>query len=177
MHERTRTANLLGAASLAVSDLLLAGATGAAAVSRSGAAGLVVLSEAPGISVTELGRRVGLSQPAAARMVDALESRGLVERRPAGRSVAVHPTAGGSAAARHVLGSRGGPLLALVDQLDDDECASLSELLSTLLTRIYDRVPDAERLCRLCDRHACLAEQGVCPVGQAERDAAGVDDG
>ncbi|MFC7743116.1 MarR family transcriptional regulator [Nocardiopsis composta] len=81
MHDSHRTANLLGATALAVNDVALAGATKAAGVSASGAAALVTLSAAPGLSVTELGRRVGLTQSAAARMVDSLENAGLVERR------------------------------------------------------------------------------------------------
>ncbi|MGH3368275.1 MAG: MarR family transcriptional regulator, partial [Nocardioidaceae bacterium] len=73
MHDTTRTANLLGAASLGVADLMLEGATAPAGVGASGSAALVMLAHAPGLSVTELGRRIGLSQPAAARMVGALE--------------------------------------------------------------------------------------------------------
>jgi DNA-binding MarR family transcriptional regulator len=71
MHDDFRTANLLGATVLALSDVVVAEATRAADTSSSGAAALVVLSTAPGLSVTELGRRIGLSQSAAARMVGA----------------------------------------------------------------------------------------------------------
>jgi MarR family transcriptional repressor of emrRAB len=174
MHERT--ANLLGATALAVSDLLLRDVTAATSVSESGAAALVVLSYAPGVSVTELGRRIGLSQPAAARMVDSLQERGLVERRPTlTRALAVHPTDLGQRTAQSVLGSRGGALARLVDNLDPAERAGLEELLNTLLRHVYAIAPDADRLCRLCDRDACLAEEHVCPVGQAERDAAQPD--
>jgi DNA-binding MarR family transcriptional regulator len=172
MHERV--ANLLGAAALAVSDLLLRGATTAAGVSESGAAALVALLNAPGVSVTELGRRVGLSQPAAARMVETLERRGLVERRPTvTRSVAVHPTATGTHAANEILGSRGGPLTALVESLDDADRKRLEDVLVALLRHVYQRMPDAERLCRLCDRAACITHDEVCPVGAAEREARG----
>ncbi|MGH3879689.1 MAG: MarR family transcriptional regulator, partial [Actinophytocola sp.] len=94
MHDRV--ANLLGATALAVTDLMLAGATRAAGVSTSGAAALLVLRAAPGLSVTELGRRVGLTQPAAARMVATLEASGLASRRATpGRAVAMHLTAAG----------------------------------------------------------------------------------
>src|SRR4051812_50133097 len=76
MHARSRTTNLLGATALAVNDLALAGAARTAGVSASGAAALVGLSTAPEGGVTELGRRVGPSQSAAARMVDSLGSAG-----------------------------------------------------------------------------------------------------
>ncbi|MCC4314887.1 helix-turn-helix domain-containing protein [Streptomyces malaysiensis] len=47
----------------------------------SAAAALIVLRADPGVSVTELGRRVGLTQSAAVRMVAGLEREALVERR------------------------------------------------------------------------------------------------
>ncbi|PXY21025.1 MarR family winged helix-turn-helix transcriptional regulator [Prauserella muralis] len=171
MHpDERRTANLLGAAALAVSELMLAGATAAAGTSESGASALVVLSGAPGLSVTELGRRVGLSQPAAARMVDSLEGRGLVERRQTvGRWVAVHLTGAGRAAAGQILDSRGGRLTELVRELDERERAALDGALGTLLTRLYGTVGNARLLCRLCDVDVCVENDHTCPVGAAER--------
>lgn len=169
MHDG-RTANLLGAAALAVTDLVLAGAQHRVGVSTSGAAALVVVSAEPGLSVTELGKRVGLSQSAAARMVDSLERAGFVRRQPGqGRVVAVHLTASGRAAARKLLATRGAGLTEVLDTLDATEQEALAGLLAKLLTGLYDRVGNAELLCRLCDRGRCTAG-AVCPVGQAERD-------
>ncbi|WP_046468307.1 MarR family winged helix-turn-helix transcriptional regulator [Allosalinactinospora lopnorensis] len=171
MHDKYRTANLLGASSLALSDLLVSGATAAAGTSTSGAAALVTLSFDPGLSVTELGRRVGLSQPAAARMVESLERQGLVHReRTWGRWVAVRPTDTGIQAARSLLISRGEALRGAVAYLDEREQQQLETLLSKLLAGLYREPGDAERLCRLCDRNACLARGAVCPVGQADRE-------
>lgn len=120
-HHYNRTANLLGATALALSDLALDGVTQAANVSASGAAALVCLSADPGLSVTELGRRVGLSQSAAARMVDSLEADGLVERRPnpwLSRMTSVHTTGSGTQTARQVLAARGSPLTDVVGVLE-----------------------------------------------------------
>ena len=90
------SANLLGATALAVADVALAGVTGAAGVSPSGAAALVVLSAFHHLSVTDLGRRVDLTQFAAARIMDSLEADGLVERRPSlGQWVSVRLTRAG----------------------------------------------------------------------------------
>jgi DNA-binding MarR family transcriptional regulator len=170
MHDRARTANLLGATALAVNDLALAGAARSARVSVSGAAALVVLSSAPDVGVTELGRRVGLTQSAAARMVDSLETAGLVARRPAaGRNVAVAPTPAGRRVARDLLAARDAPLTALLDALDDEEHRTLAALLAKLLTRAYGQLGDADLLCRLCDRETCT-DHAICPVGQAERE-------
>jgi DNA-binding MarR family transcriptional regulator len=174
MHDTRRTANLLGAAALAVTDLVLGGATAAAGTSGSGAAALVVLCADPGISVTELGRRVGLTQSAAARMVDALEARGLVERRPTlGKWVAVHPTDAGRAASAGLLDARGGRLTALVGTLAPADQEALAGVLDRLLRAVYTEVGSSERVCRLCDRACCTDAGAICPVGQAERDRAG----
>jgi MarR family transcriptional repressor of emrRAB len=173
MHDLERTSNLLGATALAVNDVVLVDAARRAGVSSSGAAALVVLSASPGLYVTELGRRVGLSQSAAARMVDALEGDGLVaRRRRTGRKVSVTLTLLGERAVRTLFDARGTPLAELVGVLRDDERAALARLLGKLLAGLYERVGDAEVMCRLCDRSSCVRD-AVCPVGQAERDRAG----
>lgn len=172
MHDR-RLANLLGATALAVSDVMLAGVQQAGEVSSSGAGALVALSRTPGISVTELGRRVGLSQSAAARMVDSLEAAGLVHRSPgAGRQVSVTPTRSGRRTAEEILTARAEPLAHLVSRLDVTERDALTELLAKLLTGLYGRIGDAELVCRLCDRASCTSS-AACPVGEAERDQRG----
>lgn len=164
-----RTANLLGATALAATDLVLAGATQAAGASASGAAALVVLAASPGLSVTELGRRVGLSQSAAARMVDSLEAGQLAERRPsAGRWVTVQLTPAGRRAARQLLAARAAPLTEMVAGLGEDEQRMLARLLEKLLSQVYGEVGNAELICRLCDRARCTAN-AACPVGAAER--------
>lgn len=177
MHDSdsARAANLLGAMALAVTDLAVSGATGAAGVSSSSAAALVTLSANPGLSVTELGRRVGLSQPAAARMVNSLEAGGLVERRPSPVSrgwVTVHPTESGVTAARRILAARGGPLTDLVDALAPEDQQALARLLAALLESAYDRTGESQYICRICDRVSCETGPG-CPVGNAERRSQG----
>jgi DNA-binding MarR family transcriptional regulator len=170
MHESDRTANLLGATALAVTDLTLGGATSAVNLSASGAAALVSLAAYPGLSVTELGRRVGLTQSAAARMVDGLEADGLVERLPSPvirRMTTVHPTRRGRQVARRVLEARRSPLTDLVGVLDDGERAMLADLLSKLLTHLYGEIGHAQYMCRMCDRGRCTAP-APCPVGEAE---------
>ena len=171
MHESDRTANLLGAAALAVTDLMLAGATRAAGVSASGAAALVVLRAAPDLSVTELGRRVGLSQSAAARMVDSLAASSLVRRHGrTGRSVSVRLTARGTRAADRLLAARAGPLAELLADLGDADRAALTRLLESLLAKVYEQAGSTGLVCRLCDRPACTTG-ATCPVGDAERRA------
>ncbi|MEV0220768.1 MarR family transcriptional regulator [Streptomyces sp. NPDC050704] len=164
-----RVANLLGTTALAVTDVALSETTRTAGVSASGAAALLALSVSPGLSVTELGCRVGLSQ-SAARMVDSLESGGLVGRRRGdGRSVSVKLTNSGQRTARKLLTARGAPLTEIVAVLDEDEQIALVGLLSKLLTGLYEEIGNAHLICRLCDRKSCV-RGAVWPVGQAERD-------
>ncbi|MFC7403886.1 MarR family winged helix-turn-helix transcriptional regulator [Georgenia alba] len=169
MHvDRARVGNLLGAVSLAVSDLTLTGAARTAGVSSTAASALVTLSVRPGLSVTDLGRRVGLSQPAAARMVEGLESAGLAERRRGRRrGVAVHLTSAGLEVAGRVLGTREESLGELVDALDPSQQGQLSELLTVLLGGLYGRIGNAQYICRLCDRDSCQSD-ATCPIGDAE---------
>jgi MarR family transcriptional regulator, negative regulator of the multidrug operon emrRAB len=169
MHDVARSANLLGAAALAVTDLMRTAITSAAGVSASGAAALVVLHHSPGITVTELGRRVGLSQPAATRMVDALRAGGLVERTAGGgRTVAVSLTDSGRQAVVRLLHARAEPLRRLVNALDPVQRAVLDDLLDVLLAQLYQSVRSEQLLCRLCDRASCVRE-AHCPVGVASR--------
>ncbi|GAA2288431.1 MarR family transcriptional regulator [Streptomyces ruber] len=171
MHAELRAANLLGAASLTLSDVLVAGATTAAGTSSSGAAALVVLSTDAGLSVTELGRRVGLSQSAAARMVEGLEEKGLLRKEASWRGwVRLQLTDLGAQAARSLLASRGDVLRQALHHLDDREQEQLGRLLEKLLTGLYRRPGDAERICRLCDRCVCVRGGALCPVGRADRD-------
>lgn len=169
MHERS--ANLLGAVALTVADRLTKGAADAAGTSTSGAAALVTLAAHPAIGVTRLGEQIGLSQPATARMLDGLESSGLVERRrgPDGRSVAVHPTRSGRAAARRALQARHEALAGMVGGLNDEERAALTGVLERLLGGLYEEVRSVNLLCRLCDRGACRTDGLPCPVSQAAR--------
>ena len=177
MHDRL--ANLLGATALNVADLALNEIRHVTDASGSASAALVTLADSPDLSVTQLGQAIGLSQPAAARMVDGLVSRGLVERRPAsGRAVAVRLTRAGRQAVAGLLQARSGVLGALIDELDPDEQVLLAGLLEKVLHAVHGRAEQAGQapadllgvlLCRLCDRTACREDGAPCPVTQAQQ--------
>lgn len=171
MHDTERTANLLGAASLAITDLTLGEGARLARLSTSSTAALVTLLADPGLSVSELGRRVRLTQPAAARMVDSLAADGLVERVPSvvnRRWVTVRPTDRGARLAQRLLQGRNAPLVAMIAHLDQRDQEALATLLETLLVQVYREVGQGQRMCRFCDRTSCT-RSAPCPVGQAER--------
>ena len=171
MHDTERTANLLGAAALALTDLTLDGASRVGRLSTSSVAALTSLLANPGPSVSELGRRVGLSQPAAARMVDALEADGLVERAPSTvnrRWVTVRPTESGNELAERLLTARNTPRVGAVARVADDEQQVLAALMEKILTNLHAETGQGQRICRLCDRPSCT-RSAPCPIGQAER--------
>lgn len=177
MHDE-RLANLLGAAALTVAERMTSAAARAAGVSVSGAAALVTLAETGesagrgAIGVTELGRRIGLSQPACARMLDQLAASGLVVRTPGGgRNVALHLTEEGTAAAGRARRARGEELREVLAGLAPGQRAVLTDALEPLLARLYGQVGSEDVVCRLCDRGSCLAAGHVCPVGRAAREA------
>jgi MarR family transcriptional repressor of emrRAB len=166
-----RIGNLLGAAALTVSDRLTRAAAVATGVSVSGTAALVTLLTSPGIGVTRLGARIGLSQPACARMLDQLSDRGLVtRRRGGGRVVVVELTEAGREAALSALSARQRELNALVSRrLTDEQREALVAGLEPLLEGLFDEVGSEYVLCRLCDRKACVRGGRRCPVGSAAR--------
>ncbi|MBB5917746.1 DNA-binding MarR family transcriptional regulator [Nocardia transvalensis] len=168
----SRVANLLGAAALAVSDRMVSDVTAQSQLSPSASAALVVLLESGPVGVTELSRCLGLTQSAATRTLDALESAGLIRRTTVGRGRSVALTDAGRREATKILRARVGWLEGLVGALDEGDRAHLERILGRLLTAIYDAVPESNLLCRLCDRRACTRGQ-VCPVGQAARDRSG----
>jgi MarR family transcriptional repressor of emrRAB len=170
MHE-PRLGNLLGAAVLNLSDRLTGAAAAAAGVSLSGTAALVTLAEFPGLGGTELGRRIGLSQPACARMLDQLVARDLVRRQErTGRAVSVVLTRAGRAAATRALRAREEVLDAALRTVSEPERAALEPALESLLRGLHAEVRSGDLLCRLCDRAGCVAHERVCPVGQAQRE-------
>ncbi|GIL25070.1 MarR family winged helix-turn-helix transcriptional regulator [Actinocatenispora comari] len=172
MHDE-RLANLLGAMALAIHDVMLPAVVDSSGVGVSASAALVVLGAHPGLSVSELGRRLGLSQPAAARMVDSLQEQGLVTRRKGtGRVVHVGSTRRGREATRRLLAARSAQLVDVLGSLTARQKQQLEPLLGTLLTALYRQIGDAERVCRLCHRSCCV-QDALCPVGQAERSLAG----
>ena len=171
MHRLVRLANLLGATALTTSEIMLADVREAAGVSASGAAALMVLTGSSPIGGSELGRRIGLSQSATARLVDSMERAGLVRRHArSGRDVIIEPTSAATKVVDAVMAAREQALSPLVAGLSREEQVALDTALSKVLCGLHARVGSADQLCRLCDRAGCVRTD-VCPVGQAERAA------
>jgi DNA-binding MarR family transcriptional regulator len=163
-YQPTRPANLLGAASLAVAEAVREAVEEAIGLGGAVPAALVTLDAYPDRSMEALRSALGLSQPGVVRLVERMERRGWVRRRPAdGRTVALALTAAGRRAVARVLRARDDVLGSMLEPLDPGERAQLEPLLEKLLAARTGGRRDLEQLCRLCHRNAC----DRCPVDHA----------
>jgi MarR family transcriptional regulator, negative regulator of the multidrug operon emrRAB len=161
---KLRTANLLGALAVAVSDRLDAQLKSHPNQTDSSAAALHLLGLFEGCSNTELSAALKLSHPATVRLIDKLEAGGLVASKPGTdrRSVALFLTASGRTRARAILQERCVALEAIVDVLTLQQRQQLDGIAETLLRSFTTTPVEGAHICRLCDEIACPPEH--CPV-------------
>lgn len=166
-----RLENLLGALVIALGDALGAEVETVAGRPGATAAALAVLAQEPGLGIEQLKLPLRRTQSATVRVVNQLVADGYAERRPGRdrRSVSVFLTEPGTAAAAGLLDRRYQVLRDVVAALDPDERAALSTTLEKMLGAMTEDFVHSERICRLCDIHACPAPR--CPVGLAAGDA------
>jgi DNA-binding MarR family transcriptional regulator len=160
-----RLANLLGVTALAAADRLREAVVADLHHGGSAPAVLVHVQAWPGEPVEALRQVLGISQPATVRVVDRLAHDGLLERR-AGRdrrSLALHLTPAGEAAASALLARRTRAVRDVLKVLSPAERAALEPLLERLVAALADDRPGARHACRLCDRGACTRDPG-CPL-------------
>jgi MarR family transcriptional regulator, negative regulator of the multidrug operon emrRAB len=159
MSASRRTANLLGAAALAITDEL----TRTLPLERDAAA-LVLIRQLPGDGVDALARRLGLTHSGAVRLVDRLARDGLVTRGGASdrRRVALALTPAGERRTDEILGERAAVLEGLLGAVPAGERAAFTRTLETLLAALTPDAEHGERICRLCDLDVCPLDS--CPV-------------
>lgn len=164
---KLRTANLLGALSVAIADRLEAALKTHPNQNDSAAAALNLIAMEEGCSATTLSRYLKLSHPATLRLLDKLEAASLVEiRRGADRRTnALVLTAAGRARALTALQSRCQTLDPIVGNLSGEQRAQLDVIAETLLRGLTTSSQEGGYICRLCDEAACPADE--CPVHQA----------
>jgi MarR family transcriptional regulator, negative regulator of the multidrug operon emrRAB len=161
-----RGQNLLGAFVLEVAGRIQRETEAAIGHTGATAAALVTIAQFPQRTVEELRRAIGLSHPAAVRVVDRLAAEGLVQRRPAGRgpAIALIATAAGRRKARQLLDVRRKILADALPAMDDVEGRVLVGILEKALAQLADR-PDPV-ICRMCDTGRC--RRADCPVMQRQ---------
>jgi DNA-binding MarR family transcriptional regulator len=165
-----RTANLLGALALTLSDRAAAAVQGDAGVSGSDAAALVTLRNyAEGEPLDLLRRALALSHPGVVRLADRLQARGLVERHRSdrdGRAVALRLTAAGRRSADAALAARADAIDAAIETLDPGQRRALTPMLELMLGAQTTDSTASLVICRLCDPDVC-GHPERCPVTQA----------
>jgi MarR family transcriptional regulator, negative regulator of the multidrug operon emrRAB len=166
MDEDERRANMLGAFALAVGDRVRAETEAAVGHSGATAAALVMIAQFPDRTVEFLRRAIGLSHPAAVRVVDRLGEQRLVRRRPVARgpAVALTVTAAGRRAARRILDVRRTVLAEAMPELSRAEAEALTAILERALAGLADT--PGTTICRLCDMGRCRRLD--CPVVGAQ---------
>jgi DNA-binding MarR family transcriptional regulator len=161
-----RLEQLLGVVSLAATDRLRTAIESELGAGGSAAGALVHLQAWPGCSVNDLADVLGLSQPAAVRLVDRLVGRGLVRREPGpdGRTRSLIPTEEGLRAAEDLLAERAASLGPLLQDLGAEERIQLERLLAQVTSGLAHTRSGALTTCRLCDRGACQGDARRCPL-------------
>ena len=165
-----RTANLLGALALTLSDRAAAAVEADAGVSGSDAAALVTLRNyAEGEPLDLLRRALALSHPGVVRLADRLAARGLVERHRGerdGRAVALRLTPAGRRAADAALAARADAIDAALETLDPGQRRALGPMLERMLGAQTTDSTASLVICRMCDPDVC-GHPEHCPVTQA----------
>lgn len=166
------SANKLGALGSLLSDTVEGACTD---LSPSAAALLLTLRYRPGTTGTELAAVAGVAQPTAARVLDGLVRRDLVERRPgAGRTVPLRLTPQGAARADGLQAARLAALARLLGALPAADRPAFERALDTILAAATTSRAQARTTCRLCDHATC--DGPLCPIGtratEIERGAA-----
>lgn len=168
-----RTANLLGALSLVITDRTADAMAEAGGRPESAAAALSALLHFLDRPSVDLLRQVlGLTSSGTVRLLDRLEEAGYVQRGPGtdGRSASIALTPAGRDAARQVASARADVLGAALAALSPQEREVFDRLAGKMLAGLI-RGPGATRwMCRLCDTGTCRREEGGCPVGNAVRE-------
>ncbi len=158
-----RDMNIVGALALAIADSIALATDNIVAERGPAAAALMLAAHLPGMSIDTLRTGVALSHPGAVRLVDRLETAGLIERRTSdedGRRVALHLTAAGEAAAAAIARGRQSAVARALALLPAAEQAAFAQTCETLLAALVTSNSEALRICRLCNEQVCSA----CPV-------------
>jgi len=166
MMDDERTLNLLGALALSIVDTLNPVVEATAGYGGETPAALVTLGAEPGVSINVLRQILNLSHPGTVRLIDRLESQGLVKRSAGadGRTLALFLTDAGLERRKAILAQRRQQLRLVVDSLTPSDRQHLTRLLEKMLTAMTTNQLRAFSICRLCDEDTCPGDR--CPVEQ-----------
>lgn len=170
-NDSERSANLLGALSLAIVDRASDAVADAGPADTAAAALSAMYHFLERPSVDMLRQVLGLSHSGTVRLVDRLEASGYITREAGGdgRSTLVTLTRSGTAAAERITQARISSLEVALGVLSAEERGRLDDLISRLLVGMM-RGPGAVKwTCRMCYIAACRRKPG-CPLHNAARE-------
>jgi DNA-binding MarR family transcriptional regulator len=168
--ELDRTANVLGALALVVSDHTAAAVVEASGQSLSGAAALSALHEfLDGPTIDDLARVLGLTSSGAVRLVDRLVTEGMVQRGEGTdrRSRSVRLTRKGRTAAARIATARARVLGEVLQRLTTSQLEAAGRSVDVLLGAVVAGKVGGAWTCRLCDLGACQRPAERCPAAVA----------
>lgn len=145
--------NKFAALSLAVTDATLAGDDDLAPTA---VAALITAANNPPASIGEIAAVVGLTHSATVRLIDRLETDGLLHRRRrVGREVLVEITPAGRRRADGLQDRRLAVSSSFLASLSSEEKELLSRLIDRMMHDQTTQGHDRRRLCRMCARAHC----------------------
>lgn len=164
---RANEANVLGAMVTGLGDLVLVAVQRGAGLDLTQTTALLVVAKRPGQSVSELAVALSLTHSGAVRVVDRLQTAGLLSRQEGvdGRSVGLAVTAAGLPAVDAALAERHRALDSLLESLAPAVRAGLVQGARALAAALPTDGRGAHRICRLCEHDVCRGP--ACPVGSA----------
>lgn len=171
MQTNNRTANLLGALALAMTDEFYSAIRKQARGGPSEAAALVEIATWPDETIDSLARTLRLSAAGTTRLVDRLVQEGLVRRDISDadrRARTLSATEAGHTRAATILAARGEVLDRALSPLESQDLNALEQLLEHMLAALTSDRETCDHTCRLCDLRSCPLD--ICPVEQAARE-------
>ncbi len=158
--------NIIGAFCLAAVDDFRSAIDSSIGTAGERAAALIMIGAHPGLLVGEVARALHLTPSGAGRLIDRLESDGLVVRGALKgdlRSVVLSLTEAGQARRQKALDERAKALSHALQRLTEEEIETVANLLGKALGGLLtERDGQCYRFCRMCDEAACVPH--VCPI-------------
>lgn len=166
--DESKIENVIGAVSLLIADDI-AQATAGQTTESAPAAAIALVGHLPGMGINHLSKAMGLSHPAAVRLVDRLERDRLLIRGKSAtdkRAVTLTLTAKGARICRNIHRVRHAALARGLAGLSSAERQSFARIATRILSHRVADERHAIKICRLCDVETCPD----CPIEQALQD-------
>lgn len=162
--EHLRTVNLVGALAVAFSDRIRSATEEAMGQGAAAPAAIVQIGTNAGESIDALSRTLALSHSATVRIVERLQSDGLVKkiRGTDARVSELTLTAAGRRAMADVLAGRQDVISGALSSLTRTDWSDLTRLVEKILPNLVDSRAESDYACRLCDESSC--PQSRCPA-------------